>query len=286
MLSLTRSEKDQLSNETMLTQTENYSTNMFLNASSGQYNIYLLFKKNAIYTYNESTEIPQNSTESNTEKFNENMVVSSRLDKIYSFVNWIKNLKKLNDQNIFLGDGSLSFPVFPSPLQVQNFKYKNLSTNFSYNYQSLSCSKVYRIMYFAHNSLKSLEYNDCDKQKTRAMEIAAIKFIRLFNESLQQENTCNQIEKICINDLRSFIKSQKGTNLSGVSWNDLIKYLNLDSIRIDDSLSPCLFVARYEKLYNMLTECPFCWFIKPSLCSEKSIVCLEGAYTWNNLNPK
>ena len=286
LLSLTRSEKDQLSNKPMLNQTENHSTNMFLNASSGQYNSYLLFKKNAIYIYNKLTEITQNSIESNTEKFNKNMVVSSRLDKIYSFVNWIKNQKKLNDQFYYIDNGSLSLPLFSSPLQVQNFKYKNLSTNLSYNYQSLSCSKVYRIMHFAHNSLKSLEYDDCDQQKTKEIEITAIKFIRLFNESLQQENTCNQIEKICINDLRSFIESQKGTNLSGVSWNDLIKYLNLDSIKIDDSLSPCLFVARYEKLYNILTECLLCWLIKPPLCSAKSIACSEGVYTWNSLNAR
>ena len=82
----------------MLTQTENHSTNMFLNASSGLYNSILLFKKNAIYTYNESTVKPQHSTESNTKKFNENIVVYGKLDKIYSFVNWIKNQKKLTDQ--------------------------------------------------------------------------------------------------------------------------------------------------------------------------------------------
>ena len=81
LLSLTKSEKDQLSNKPMLTQTENYSINKFLNTSSGQYNSHSLLKKNAIYTYNESTVKPQHSPESNTKKFNKNIVVSSSLIK-------------------------------------------------------------------------------------------------------------------------------------------------------------------------------------------------------------
>ena len=283
LLSSTRSEKDQLSNKPILTQTENYSINMFLNASSGQYNSHLLFKEDAIYTYNESTEIPQNSTEPNT-----NSVAFSEFNKMYPFVNWIKNQKILNDQFFSSRLRCLSVLLPRNIWSVQGFKYITLNTNLSYNDQSLNCSKFYPIMYLAYTSLKSLKYNDCDKQKIRAIEIAAIKFIRLFNESLQ-ENTCNQIEKICINDLRSFIESQKRTNLSGVSWNDLIKYLNLDSIKIDDSLSPCLFVARYEKI-NILRETldkrPDKQFEKPPLCSAKSIACLEGVYTWNNLDQR
>ena len=141
-------------------------------------------------------------------------------------------------------------------------------------------------MYLAYSSLKSLEHNDCDQQKITAIEIAAIKFIRLFNESFQQVNTCNEIEKICINDLRSFIESQKGTNLSGISWNNLIKYLNLNSIKIDDSLSPSLFVARYEKLYNVLRKTIFNRFKKPPLCSAKSIACSEVVHTRNSLGQR
>ena len=287
LLSLTRSEKDQLSNKLMSTQTENYSTNMFLNVSYGQYNSYSLLKRDAIYNYNESTVKRQNSTESNTEKFNENIVVSSKLDKIYSFVNWIGKQKNLDFQFLYVDTGSLTVPLPCNSRPIQNFNYKILSTNLCYNDQTLNCSKVYPIMYFAHSSLKSLENNHCDQQKTRALEIAAIKFIRLFNKSLQQENTCNQFEKICINDLRIFIESQKGTNLNvGVSWNHLIKDLNLDLIKIDDSLSPCLFVARYEKLYNILRETVLFSFVKPPLCPTKSIACLEGVYTWNRLDQK
>ena len=44
-------------------------------------------------------------------------------------------------------------------------------------------------MYLAYSSLKSLECNDCDQQKTKEIEIAPTKFICLFNESLQQTNT-------------------------------------------------------------------------------------------------
>ena len=174
---------------------------------------------------------------------------------------------------------------------VQNFKCKNFSTNHSYNDQSLNCSKVYPIMYLAHSSLKSLEYNHCDQQKTRALETAGIKFIRLFNESFQQENACNQIENICINDLelhettKSFMKSQKEANWSGISWNHLIKDLNLDLIKIDDSLSPCLFDARYEKL-NILRRTLNKRLKKLLLCSAKSIACSKGFYTWNGLDQK
>ena len=286
LLSLTRSEKHQLSYKPMLTQTENYSTSMFLNASSDQYNSHLLFKKDAIYTYNESTVKSQNSIESNTEKFNQNIVVSSKLDKIYSFVNWIKNQKIFVCQFSYVDIGDSMLFRFYNSQSVQNIKYKNLSTNRSYKDQCFNCSKVHAIMYLAHSSLKLLEYNHCDQQKTRALETAGIKFIRFFNKSLQQENTCNQIEKICINDLRNFIQSQKGTNLSvGVSWNDLIKDLNLDLIKIDDSLSPCLFVARYEKL-NILRQNLYKRLMKPPLCSAKSIACSEGFYTWNGLDQK
>ena len=71
----------------MLTQTENYSTNMFLMPHLVSITA-IYYSRNAIYTYNdESTVKPQNSTESDTEKLTQNIVVSSKLDKIYSFVN-------------------------------------------------------------------------------------------------------------------------------------------------------------------------------------------------------
>ena len=54
------------------------------------------------------------------------------------------------------------------------------------------CTKLYSIIQFADSSLNSLKYDDCDRQKIRVLEIAGLKFIRLLNESLQQENTRNQ----------------------------------------------------------------------------------------------
>ena len=91
----------------------------------------------------------------------------------------------------------------------------------------------------------------------------------------------NEREKICINDIRRFIKAQTGKNLSRVPWNSLIKSLNLHSIKIDKNLSPCLFIARYKKLKN------FCVDLRSRLafCSKETL-CLEGIYTWSEFDHK
>ena len=265
LLSLTRSEKDKLSNKPMLIQTEGYSTDMFLDASSGPYNSNSLFKEDTTYIYDESTVKPPNSTKSNTERVNENIVVSSTIDTFNPNRNWLRNQKTLADQFWYI--------------------YYSIIPDYHYYSQSF-CSKLYRILRFADRSLKSMKYNDCDQRKTRALEIAGLKFIRLFNESFQQDNTCKQMQNICINVLESFIKKQKVTNVSRVSWNNLLKNLNLDSIIINKSLSPCLFAARYEILYNRQNYHFMFGIRKPLLCSIKSAVCFEGVYTWNTLNQK
>ena len=267
LLSLTRSEKDKLSNKSMLTQTEGYSTDMFLDASSGLYNSNSLFKEDTTYIYDESTVKLPNSTKSNTERVNENIVVSSTIDTFNPNRNWLRNQKTLADQFWYIYYSNLS--VIPLSYHSQSF-----------------CSKLYRIFIFADRSLESMKYNDCDQRKTRALEIAGLKFIRLFNESFQQDNTCKQMQNICINVLESFIKKQKVTNVSRVSWNNLLKDLNLDSIIINKSLSPCLFAARYEILYNRQNYHFMFGIRKPLLCSIKSAVCSEEVYTWNTLNQK
>ena len=264
-LHLTKSEKDKLSNKPILTETESYSTDMFLNDSSGQYNSHLLFKRDTNYIYNESTVKPQNSIKSNTERFNKTIVVSSEVDTFHPIANRFRNQTTLAFQ-----------------FNYWYIHFSNLSVLVPFNYESPNCLKLYSIVRFARWRLYSFKYNHCDQRKTKAIEIAGIKFIRWLNESLQQDNTCNQIEKICINDLRSFIETQKETNLSGVSWNDLIKDLNLDLMTIDKSLSPCLFIARYEKLYNeykKYSKSLKYTFRKQTYCSSELPECREGFYS-------
>ena len=242
---------------------------MFLNDSSGQYNLllasHLLFKRDTSYIYNESTVKPRNSIKSNTERLNKTIVVSSEVDTFHPIANRFRN------------QTTLAFPF-----NYEYIHFSNLSVFVPFNYESLNCLKLYSIIEFADLILYSFKHNNCDQRKAKAIEIAGLKFIRWFNKSLQQENTCNQIERICINDLRSSIESQKGTNLSGVTWNDLIKDLNLDLMKIDKSLSPCLFVARYEKRYNVykkyLKSLKYT-FRKPPLCSRKLPECWEGVYS-------
>ena len=91
----------------------------------------------------------------------------------------------------------------------------------------------------------------------------------------------NEREKICINDIRRFIKAQTGKNLSRVPWNSLIKSLNLHSIKIDKNLSPCLFIARYKKLKNFRVDLRS----RLAFCSKETL-CLEGIYTWSEFDHK
>ena len=75
----------------MLTQTESYLTDMFLNASSGQYNSYSLFKGDTTYICNESIVKPPNSTKSNPKRFNKKIVVSSEVDTFDPIANKLQN---------------------------------------------------------------------------------------------------------------------------------------------------------------------------------------------------
>ena len=114
--------------------------------------------------------------------------------------------------------------------------------------------------------------------------------MELINETFQAENSCNLIENICINEIRSFIETQKERKLSGVSWNDLIENFSLDSVEIDESLNPCVVFLRYEKLSHEISSFQlldiaeaFGGIALAPFCSYKSLICMEGAHTWDNV---
>ena len=259
LLSFTRSENDKLFKKSLMAQTQNYnSIGVLFKASSNQHSRLLRIKEDDTFFIHNNVGNPTNKP----------MSFFIEKEKYNNIINRPQNRTILLDQfhNIYSVNLSGSVPN-------QNF-----------------CTKLYSIIQFADSSLNSLKYDDCDQQKIRALEIAGLKFIRLFNKSLQQENTCHQIERICIDDLRNFMKTQTKKNLSEVYWNDLIKDLNLFSIKIDKFFNPCLFIARYEKLKNrygtFYQHLMYIYTKHPPLCFKKSIECLEGVYTWNTLDHK
>ena len=147
------------------------------------------------------------------------------------------------------------------------------------------------VFWFIVPKLLSIEAN-CGPKKDQELEMIEMKFRDLGKKISPTENTCNAIEMVCIDDVRSFMETQTKKNLSGVSWNDLKKNLHLDSLKIEEFLNPCVVVVWYEKILNDkmsgkkqinifvytlgLTLMPF--------CSRKSIGCMKEVYTWDNIN--
>ena len=175
------------------------------------------------------------------------------------------------------------------------FYQYNFSNEYSnvleYNRSNCLTESENLILLFIVPKLLSLEV-DCGPKKNQELEMINMKFRDLAEKIFPTENTCNAIEMVCIDEVRSFMETQTKKNLSGVSWNDLKKNLYLDSLKIEEFLNPCVAVVWYVKNLNDemsgkiqidifvytfgLTLMPF--------CSEKSIECIKEVYTWDNIN--
>ena len=145
-------------------------------------------------------------------------------------------------------------------------------------------------LYFLQSKTNAIK--DCGPKKDQELEMIEMKFTDLLKKIFPRENSCIPIERVCIEDVRSFMQTQTKKNLSGVSWNDLKKNLYLDSFKIDEVFNPCVVFVWYEKIFNGeisekkavdifvyiygLTLMPF--------CSKKLIKCMKEVYTWDNIN--
>ena len=161
-------------------------------------------------------------------------------------------------------------------VQVQN-NFTNFSYNKNYDIQTnlLNACPNFTIGYYAVDKVENLKARGCPRQGEELL-VPAVKFINLFNVTF-----CNQniIQDTCLNSLRSFIKTQTGNSSNNATWKILVTNLDPASIEINQSLDPCLFFALYEKIFysycNVVNYLPF--------CSNKSIRCIEGVFTWNNI---
>ena len=161
-------------------------------------------------------------------------------------------------------------------VQVQN-NFTNFSYHKDYSIQTnlLNACPNSTIGHYAVDKVENLKARGCPRQSEKLL-VPAVKFINLFNVTF-----CNQniIQDTCLNNLRSFIKTQTGNSSNNATWKILVTNLDPASIEIKQSLDPCLFFALYEKIFysyrNVVNHLPF--------CSGKSIHCIEGVFTWNNI---
>ena len=149
-------------------------------------------------------------------------------------------------------------------------------------------SSAFLIILSGINYLKA----NCGPKKEKELEMVEMKYTDLGKKIFPTKNTCIPIERVCIEDVRSFMETQTKKNLSEVSWNDLTKNPYLDSFKIDSSFNPCVVFVWYKKIFNDeiskkklldIVINVYAFTLMP-FCSRKSIQCMEKVYTWDNIS--
>ena len=101
-------------------------------------------------------------------------------------------------------------------------------------------------VYFALENLKLLNRLGCS-HLTEYLQFSAIEVVSIFNGTL-----CNQslIENYCINQVQYYLKIDKRTRFNNVTWENLVQNINLASVDLQQPLTPCLFIAFFDKYFK------------------------------------